>query len=330
MTDDSTRKPSWGAMNEDRPLDALFPELTGYIPPAETPSAKGPALWGKMLEVELQDVRQWAMVSWSTPEDSEEFTRTLKRLTKRALVQHWSTPPGYGGSEGQTFEGIMLFCFEPLDAQTQTQMPALGFERMTHYDPDHYRERLSVLGEQAHEHGWAMPVRPAQVWWAGFHKPDDAIWSSLLKVQTLMADALGTRVWGQEPGGPSMRMAQGLEQFMGLSVKPTLESLHQLDMVLVERVEGTLRWWPSMVYQGLCDYIGIVATAALNRRVQWGVSEPDGYGGYFEPSLRVSTPKGPKDIEIGLDLYDLIAAPHTQGEHPLLRDWIRERFGVST
>ena len=172
-----------------------------------------------------------------------------------------------------------------------------------------------------------MPVQPAQLWWAPILAPESTLSTIFEDVEQHLITAQGPRVWGQMPGVPSKLMAHELQKHISLQLAPTLDALHELDMVLIERKAGTLRWMPPMIFQALCDFIGIVASAELGKNIQWGVCEPDRYGGYYEPSLRMVTPKGPKDIEIGLALYDVVAAAvEDESSIPLLRQWVPTLF----
>lgn len=323
---DSFKLPSWSKMSEDRPLDSLFPELAGEYQdvPASAEAPAAPLLCPQVLEVELEHTWQWAMATFEAPQLLRELLSPLNTLVEATLLQELSRPPGYGGLEGRAFEGAVLFAFEALPDAWASPLEAAGWHRLNHYSADDYRERMGAWQRIAREEGFACPAQPAQIWWMPLHRPEPTIAAKLKFVQVRTAEALGARVWGQNPGMPSKVMAQQLQQQFSLSPAPTLDGLHELDMLLVERAPHRVRWLDPMIFQGLCDLICVIAIHELRHRVQWGVSQTDGHGGVYPPLMRLERASGAQDIELGQQLYRAIIAPlEDEQEAPLLRDWLK-------
>lgn len=322
---------SWGKMREDRPLDALFPELSAEYEPilASSPEAEAPLLSTQVLEVELEDKWQWALASFKAPARFQDLWSQLGPLLEVTLLQELSRPPGFGGLEGRAFEGATLFAFEAFPAQLEESLREVGWVRLDRYDADHYRQRMSRWQQVATDQGFACPAQPAQIWWMPLHQPDEVLAKKLKFVQVRTAEALGSQVWGQKPGMPSKLMAQHLEQQLpSLKLSPTFAALHELDMLLIERQPRRMRWLPPMLFQGLCDLMAVIAIHELGHRTQWGVSQSDGQGGFYPPLLRLERAKGPQDVELGLQLYRFAIAPYAtaEGIEPkaaLLVDWLK-------
>ena len=318
------RRPSWATMREDRPLDALFPELAAELPPVQAApdGPPSPPVFWRVLEVELEDTWQWALASFAAPQDAHALLASLSPLIEATLLQELSRPPGYGGLESRAFEGAVLFAFEAFPPSWTPTLEAAGLTPLDRYEPDHYRARMTAWQREAAEAGLACPDRPAQIWWMPLHRPDPALARALKIIQVRTAEALGSRVWGHSPGLPSKIMAQHVQAQLSTVISPTLQGLHELDMLMVERVHGRVRWLDPMLFQGLCDLIGVLAIHELRQRVQWGMCQPDGQGGVLPPLLRLDRAQGPHDLEIGLELYRAIIAPLPAGQDaPLLRDW---------
>lgn len=310
-------------MREDRPLDALFPELSedaqiGAAERAVSGDAAGPVAHPRVLEVELDREVEWVIGSWR----AEDVARAVSALVEASLLQAMSKPPAYAGGQERVIAGVRLFMFEAPDTAQAEALQALGFVQ-DQYQPDAQHVRLSALKAEADGGGWSSPARPASVWWAPFGRPDSALAQRLSRAHELAADALGVQVWGQTPGAVSRAVADALATVCQLQLKPDLDSLHQLDMLLIDRQPGRWRWLSPVLFQGLCDFVGIVAIASLQKRVQWGVASADGQGDYHAPLLRVMTTRGPVDVPIAARLLRLVCRPVAAPEEvALLRDWL--------
>lgn len=322
-------------MSEDRPLDALFPELTRPYAPndgavvevVEQGSVQAPLLGTQVLEVELEHAQRWCMVCWRAPQDGESLDEVLRDLLAATLLQEMSRPPGWGGAKARRVEGIDLFVFEALDAAAQQALGALGFVPARFEDVE-YSNRLHAWQNEAAQGGWRVPPQPASLWHARLSVPsDDAVSKALREAHEEMAVRHDSRLWGAYPGEPSHTMASVLERLLKHSIAPTQESLHELDMLLVDRDAGVIRWMEPMIFQGLCDFMGIVLMASKRARVQWGVCESDNQGGHLPPVLRLAGRGGARDVEIGRELLAHAVMPRPAShEQPMLTAWFEQVF----
>jgi len=327
MSDDDAAK--WKRMREDRPLDALFPELLAPSAPNDdlpTSKASGdplPVLYPKILEVELENWQEWTLALWREPADAAELDASLKTLIEATLLLELSRPPGWGGAEDRSLRGFHLFAFASLDEACCDVLARYGFTRVS-WDEHVYGNRLHAWKNEGRALGATVPDAPRSLWWSEFAKPNAELQRKVRTVHEELAERLGTRIWGERPGTPSHTMAGLMERHFKLSCKPDLETLHALDMLLIERQTGVIRWLEPMVFQGLCDFIGVLLMALRRREVKWGACESDREGGHLPPLLRYTGKKGPVDIPIGLDLMRAVVMPiESEDDAPLLRDWFQ-------
>ena len=55
---------------------------------------------------------------------------------------------------------------------------------------------------------------------------------------------------------------------------PTLDGLRTLEMLLVSQQAGVIRWIPPMLFQALCDFIGLLGQTLFDRDIAWALCEP--------------------------------------------------------
>ena len=298
-------------MSEDRPLDALFPELAApYAPnderaaagePASEPLVK-PLLDTQVMETELEHAQRFGLAVWRAPEGQESLYQSARALLEVTLLQDLSRPPGWGGALERYLEGVDLFVFEQLDDRARQALERLGFEA-TRFDELEHANRLHAWQNVARQSRWEVPERPASLWYAPLRvDATSQLAATLRAAHQEIAERAGATLWGASPGAPSHLMASVLERTLKRSLNPTLESLMELDTLLIERATGRLRYIEPMLFQGLCDFIGVVMMATERARVQWGVCESDRRGGHLPPLLRLSGRGGARDVEVGSEL----------------------------
>lgn len=317
----------WQQMREDRPLDALFPELLAPsapnddLPSGESSDEPLPVLYPKILEVELEKWQEWTMALWRKPDSPEELEAELSALIEATLLLELSRPPGWGGAAERSLRGFHLFAFAEIDGDCAEVLARYGFTRVT-WDEHVYGNRLHAWKNEGRALGASVPGAPRSLWWSEFASPNAELQRKVRRVHEELAERLGARIWGERPGAPSHTMASLLERHFQLSCKPDLETLHSLDMLLIERQTDAIRWLEPMVFQGLCDFVGVLLMALRRREVKWGACESDRQGGHLPPLLRYTGKKGPVDVAIGRELLRVAIMPIAREEDaPLLRDW---------
>ncbi|MEM1348030.1 MAG: hypothetical protein AAGI01_05680 [Myxococcota bacterium] len=310
-------------MDEERPLDAFFPELTELDDPYEA-TTEAPGLDPSVLEVELEGGWSWTMALWHELATPRETAQQLRKAVEATLLREMSTPPGYGGAEGRAFLGIHLLVFEPMDAQTCAALEALGFHQGP-YKPQEFSARVQRFQDGARAGSWRVASHPETVWFSEFARPAATMGRVLQRVHEDVVERLGAALWGSEPGMPSKALADALSAHMGAQITPDRDGLHMLDMTLVERTAGKIRWLSPMILQGIADFVGIVLTTTKQYTVQWGVSESDRRGAYLPPVLRARRRATSRELAVGRELVRLTMMPIASEEDAvLLSDWLDE------
>ena len=85
-----------------------------------------------------------------------------------------------------------------------------------------------------------------------------------------------------------------------LSLRANARDLRTLEMLLVSQQAGAIRWIPPMLFQALCDFIGVLGQTLFDRDIAWALCEPDG-DFCTPPLLRLALASG-KHIHIPIGL----------------------------
>ena len=143
----------------------------------------------------------------------------------------------------------------------------------------------------------------------------------------MLRDRLADEIWGNTPGVPSRLAATFIEEVFHTKIPPTLDGLRTLEMLLVSQQAGAIRWIPPMLFQALCDFIGVIGQTLFDRDIAWALCEPDG-DFCTPPLLRLALASGKHiHIPIGLHLVQWCLLPLQPGEQPAsLADWVADQF----
>ncbi len=327
--DDTPRRPLGTPINEERPLDTFFPELSQPDAPNDPAQlgrrddAEQPIVDPMVSEVELEAWQEWALACWRAPENDADGRALLKELTpiiEATILQEMSRPPGWGGATDRRMKAIHLFVFDRLHDAQRDALGRMGFERVD-FDPEVYANRLKVWQNEATRAGWEVPTAPTSLWLARLDRGSPEMAEKLREVHEALAVRLGADIWGAKPGTPSHEMASLLERHFSVSIQPDDAGLHTLDMLMVDRATHTIRWVEPMLFQGICDFVGVV-WSARDKQVRWGACESDNRGGHYPPLLRVGASGGPRDIAVGLALLRAAVMPiQSEDQAPRLEQW---------
>lgn len=294
--------------DENRPLDTLLPSLR--VAEKLEGRESGPAVNPSVLEVELEDGYEWVYAAWADPGGANALRRELERLMAVTLMLHLSTPPKFVDS--REFRTMRLMVFAPVDESVAEAMQTLGF-RESSFEAQRYQGRILSLHEIAREAGWEIPGRPESMWDAQITRPDAVLTRAMQAINSTIAEEMGDRLWGGEPGLASKLLAEQIRARFGTQIEPTREGLKQLDVLLVDHTPGTIRWMPPMIFQALCDFVGVVIQNDLGRQVGWAESKFDDVEQPQPPFLQVESPEGPKLLPIGIKMTRWLAMPLLPG-----------------
>jgi hypothetical protein len=310
-------------MSTERPLDALFPELarTRTAPLARTP------MHPRVLEVETDDGVEYTIACFFDPGSQRELHKQVLALVEATLLAELSQSPASIRQGYKRHSGIRLLVFPALPYAIGPAVQAFGFAPATS-DPESLQERVKVFAREAVEVGTSLPAQPSAEFFAPIAHPDGALGDKLDTLQKIMADRMGDDVWGATPGAPSKLFALYAAKEFGDVYKPTLDGLRSMELLIVQQKPGAIRWMPPLLFQALCDFIGVLAGSVYERKLSWAVSEDVGSGHSAPPVFRVDDEK-PRAIHVPIAHHVLrwSLMPLAPGEQvPSLADWMPDQF----
>lgn len=310
-------------MSTERPLDALFPELarTRSAPLARTP------FHPRVLEVETEDGFEYTLACFADPGSQRELHKQLLALVEATLLSELCRSASSIREGYRRHTGIRLLVFPTLPYAVEPAVRAFGFSPSA-LSPEAMAERVRVFEREATEVGAQIGAAPAAVFFAPIAHPDGALGEKLEALHRMMADRMGSDVWGASPGGPSKLFALYVAKEFGETIRPTLEGLRSMELLLVQQKPGVIRWMHPLHFQALCDFIGVLAASDFGRKISWAVSEDIGSGHAPPPVFRVDDEK-PRAIHvpIGHHILRWSMMPIAPGEVvPSLADWMPDQF----
>jgi hypothetical protein len=186
---------------------------------------------------------------------------------------------------------------------------------------------VGVLREEAERLGWQVPEHPVQMWMAPVAHPGGALGEGLADIDQMMADRLGRDVWGATPGGPSKLFATLAEPRFNVRLGPNLDGLRAFEMLAVQSQPGPIRWIPPLVFQALCDFVGVVLGLHFGIAVEWALSEPGPSGLAPPPLLRLHRDGRVTHLAIGVHILRWCVMPIQPDEAiPSLAEWLESEF----
>jgi hypothetical protein len=300
--------------------------MTARSQPLSTPHQENAQpVHPRVLEVGLEDHQEWALACWFDP-GPDELEAQLRRLLEVTLLAELSQRPSLDLLE-RNFQAIQLLVFEELGADSREVLQDMGFEA-TSYTPDNYVERMSAWRDEAKEAGLEIPSSPKSVFSAPIRRPDASIADRLEQIQSQMVDKLDGEVFGETPGGPSKLMASYFRQHFNAEVTPDRKGLQSFELFLVQERSSVFRWIPPVLFQSLCDFVGVMLQAERGLNVQWGMSTPKMTGLAPPPAFRVPVDGGFRQIPVGEQMVRWCVMPQAAigeaGDAPTLAERVVE------
>ncbi len=303
------------------PLGELFPALRAQ--PEELPRA---ALHPRVLLCEEPEGRALVLVCWEPPESAERLHAGLRPRIEGALLAETCRAPADVRADGTRARVLRLLAFAPLgDVGVALRPFALAPVAV----PEGTLALLlaHVRGE-APRAGREAPERAEHVFEVSLAPPPGARGEALDRLEAALAKRLGDEVWGERPGAFYAALADAAAELGLPAMPPTSEGLDALESVAVHYAPGVIRAIPPLVFQALCDMVGVVASREFGRRVDWAPCDPDEHGVAPPPLLRVSMPDGHVHIPLGLHLLRWCVMPVQAGEVvPKVSEWVLDQFG---
>lgn len=311
-------------MSTERPLDALLPELRKPAP-IRLPVTP---IHQRVMEVELDSGREWLLTCWADPGNQRELHKQVLALLEAALLVELSRSPKQVRQEpDRRFVGIRLIVFPELPYPVAPAVAAFGM-REERFDAEAYGERMAALRDEADALHIEIPDEPAGVFAARIAPLEGTLGEKLESIELMMAERMGADYWGATPGGPSRLFAEYAKREFQEVIEPDLDGLRAFELLLVRGTPGVIRWIPALLFQALCDFIGVVAQAGFDQNVAWADCGEDDLG-MCPPALFKVAPKGgqPYHLPIAHHILRWCMMPVGPGEQvPSLADWARDQF----
>ncbi len=311
-------------MQTDRPLDALVPELAAS---RRAPMPRTP-IHQRVLEVGEADGFSWHLAVFVDPGAQRELHRQALALIEATLLAELSGTPARVADRATPRRpaGIVL---HELTALPYDAAPALRAFAMAPTPVPDDDESWAVWQAEARAVGAVIAPRPLRSWRAGFAHPQGALREKLDRIELAMAQQLGSDVWGNTPGVPSHLLATWLKQEFGEEIRPTPDGLRAAEFLLAPREPGAIRWMGPMLFQALCDLIGVIAQSEYGCAVEWAVCAEERSGHAPPPVFRIQPKRGARyHLPIAHHVLRWSMMPVEAGEDvPALADWLPGQFG---
>jgi hypothetical protein len=306
-------------MSSDRPLDALLPQLKdSYIPFAP--------IHPRLLEMADDPTdAQWVMLWWGDLPSEPLLFRQLAKLVEATLLAELSRTPEQRRGRNPRYTGLHLL--QLTETRLDTTKPLRPFAFAPHADRTTAQAWMPMVDREAKRTGVAIPSEPITHFSVQIQHPAGELGAKLEQVEAMLRDRLADEIWGNTPGVPSRLAATFIEEVFHTKIPPTLDGLRTLEMLLVSTQTGVIRWIPPMLFQALCDFIGVLGQTLFDRDIAWALCEPDG-DFCTPPLLRLALASGKHiHIPIGLHLVQWCLLPLQPGEEAAsLADWVADQF----
>lgn len=321
MTDDPTSRAKarldLAMMSAERPLDALLPSL-------KEPALPDAPVHSRVLERETEEGLEWVLIVRRDPGGPRALHESVQALVEATLLAELSrTPASLAKTGARRCAGLRLVVMPAFDWDVAPAVRAFGF---TLDENPPAADVLRAVGAELERLG-DPPALPDATWSARIQHPSGTLGEHLAALHADLATALGDVTWGTTPGEFSHRFATHARRFFAEPIRPDADGLHTMDLLLVQREEGVIRWIPPLAFQALCDFLPVVAAAVHGARISWAVSEDLGDGFAHPPLVRVDDGGEGIHIPIGHHVLRWWMMPLAPGEEvPSLEAWLDDQF----
>lgn len=309
-------------MSTERPLDSLLPELR-----EQGPRLPKSVLHPRVLDVERDRGHEWVVALWSDPGSAQALHEQARKLIEATMLAELSQVPAAGEALERSRAGLRLEAFSTVEGDMSAALRAFGLRLA---DETLAEETLVQLRKEAEASGWSIPPKPVSSWFARAEMPDGVRGERLQAIHHEMVETMTNDVWGRTPGGPSKYAASLIEEAFGTTIEPNEQGLRELELILVQNARpNVIRWIPPLLFQALCDFVGVLLAHHYNLEVEWAECTPE-EGHYAPPPMfRVMKVDGEfQHLPIGTHLLRWCVMPILEGDEiPPLSEWMEFEFG---
>lgn len=267
-----------------------------------------------VLETQLEHGYDWTMAVWNRPSQDVLF-KELRTLMEATLLAALSQLPARKQQIERLYISMSLLQFRPLPYDLEQGLGPLSFREMLPFNPDHFKARTEAFRPDALRTGTVLPSAPARIWSVPIHTHRGTLGDQLRGIQGMMSDRMGPDVLGATPGGPSRLFADLAGRLLGTEITPTLEGLNNMELLLVQEEDSGIRWVPPLLFQALCDFIGVLLRASFGLGVEWALCEAGPNGLPSPPMFRITAGQKRTMFPVGHWLLRRIVMPDPDVQH---------------
>lgn len=281
-----------------------------------------PTLHQAVLQIDAPDARRWTAAVWAISAPERDLIAAIKALIESTLVVEWIQPSGEGGEAPRGFASFDLVFYEaPKEGSELVQFfqeggwkriegSALGEEEL---------KRLSVFQNEARRESLEIAEAPEALYRLDVERMGGELGARLEDAARRAGRHLKGEVWGEKPGLFSKVFSDALRGSVQMNITPNQAGLALLEDLIAEEGKG-IYWLDPLVFQALCDFLGVVLQARGDREVQWSLCAPEKETGLAPPPLLRIRKRGEpwKVVNLGLGVVQALASPwRAGGSRPL-------------
>lgn len=282
-------------------------------------NTENPAIHPRVLELRTSAGFEWLLSCWQNPGGARRLYEQLKPVFEATLLSCLSSPPMMREEVNRHRAGVRLFVFDDIQG-IAGGLAQLGFTPYGSGDENNMAPAMKVLAEDAATFGLDIPPAPLSSWRVELHRPADA----LENINKEMSEKMGADVWGATPGGPSRLFAIYADALFQVNLQPDLESLDRFVELISQDLPTGVRWIPPLIFQALCDFVGVVATElSKDIEVQWALCRTLEGRNHTPPMLRLIGEGEQWEVPVGLHVLRSLVMPMSTQE-PLSAWLIRQ------
>ncbi len=265
-----------------------------------------------VLQVSGEQTRRWTVAIWSMEPEISAVLREIQELVEGTLIAHLSYPPSEKERVAESFDSFDLVFFEEpqqnmIGALTKDGWQTVEMSSLT----DDELDRLTVFQNEARKTDQVIPDAPVAMWRMPVDRGAKELRQRIDNAAERTLPKIKGQVWGEQPGWFSKAFCEELRQVVQVNITPDAKGLAALEDIVVDRLEGHLQVHQSIVFQAVCDFIGVLLQTQGHVEVQWGTCPVDENSGLAPaPVMRMRRPGGTwKVLPVGRDVVRRISVP---------------------
>jgi hypothetical protein len=264
------------------------------------------------------------LLSFRPAENMRAFHAALKPMVEAALLSELCAPRSTLTPAYTRLSELTLLMFEAQPFDLRPALYPFGLEAVK-LDAHDSAQTLALARREARTLSEPVADDPVAVYRVRASAAENPLAARLHDALLAYGPEGG---FGREPGRLARTAADWLAtqaDFEG--VAPTRAGIERLESLVVPTKLGALRWIEPLVFQALCDLVGVLAASQTNLGIAWGVSDPDEHGIAPPPVLRVTRDDETFHVPLGEHVLRWCVMPVRAGEDvPSLGAWAEHEF----